>query len=356
MNAMTREELWALLRGKALVEGDMPPAAVSSPWYVRVMLGIAGWIGALFLMGFVGAAFAFVMKSAAASLILGLITCAVACFIFRAARDNDFITQFGLAVSLAGQGMFMVGLINAFKPDLFAVFFGVALFEALLAALVPNALHRVLTSAAAVAALSYALHRLGVVGLAPGVAAAGMAMVWLDERRWADKAWRPVGYGIVLAMLHIEVTHSFQAFLTHEFSRAPGWLAHHGYLIGSGLTSAVFVWTVTRLLTRESIGLSSKTGVAAIVAAIVVGIVAFPAPGAVTALLILLLGFAASSRILMGLGIMALLGFVSHYYYQLQTTLLEKSAVLAAIGIALLVARLALHKAFLSEESEAAHA
>ena len=61
MSATPRDALWAQLRDGGLVEGDLPEVGdARAPWFVRVMLGIAGWIGALFLLGFVGAGFAFV--------------------------------------------------------------------------------------------------------------------------------------------------------------------------------------------------------------------------------------------------------------------------------------------------------
>jgi uncharacterized membrane protein len=59
---------------------------------------------------------------------------------------------------------------------------------------------------------------------------------------------------------------------------------------------------------------------------------------------VLVIGFANGNRVLAGLGIIAMLGYLSHYYYSLQITLLEKSAVLACTGIALLAARVALQR------------
>ena len=70
------------------------------------------------------------------------------------------------------------------------------------------------------------------------------------------------------------------------------------------------------------------------------------APGIAAALLVLLVGFSRGNRILVGIGLLALGGFLSHYYYQLQTTLLNKSMVLAASGFTLLVARAAMQKWF----------
>ena len=56
---------------------------------------------------------------------------------------------------------------------------------------------------------------------------------------------------------------------------------------------------------------------------------------------------------LAGLGIFALLGYLSHYYYSLHATLLEKSVLLVCAGVALLTARLALHRWW--PEREEAH-
>jgi uncharacterized membrane protein len=54
--------------------------------------------------------------------------------------------------------------------------------------------------------------------------------------------------------------------------------------------------------------------------------------------------FANGNRVLAGLGILALLGYLSHYYYALYATLLAKSALLAGAGLVLLAARFALRR------------
>ena len=87
-----RELLWKRLREAQLVTGELPDAGEARvPWFVRLMLGIAGWIGALFLLGFVGAAFAFIFNNAWAALVLGAGACAASIAIFRAAPKNDFM-------------------------------------------------------------------------------------------------------------------------------------------------------------------------------------------------------------------------------------------------------------------------
>jgi uncharacterized membrane protein len=55
--------------------------------------------------------------------------------------------------------------------------------------------------------------------------------------------------------------------------------------------------------------------------------------------MIVLLGYAAANRVLAGIGLAALVFYLSAYYYTLEETLLYKSAVLAATGLVLLASR-----------------
>ncbi|MDO9066939.1 MAG: DUF4401 domain-containing protein, partial [Deltaproteobacteria bacterium] len=122
MNSTVRKDLWERLRKNGLVEGDAP-SVTSTPWYVRVMLGIAGWIGALFILGFVGAGFAMVMRSSGAAIVAGIICCGVAYAIFRMSSKGDFASQFGLATGLVGQVLFGVAIFKQFHSGESAGFF-----------------------------------------------------------------------------------------------------------------------------------------------------------------------------------------------------------------------------------------
>ena len=341
---MSAAELWARLQADGLVEGDRPEReAEPAPWYVRVMLGIAGWIGALFLIGFIGATFITLMEDAASALVLGAACCGCAGFLFVKFREIDFAEQFALALSLAGQGLIAFGLGSALPSGGPSLYLAIALVEAGLAIAIPNFLHRVLTSAAAAVLLSLAIAELELHGLAAPLLSAVLVFVWLDPRRWAreGRLWRPIGYGAVLALLLVETFRLFGA--TWLFGFRPedlGWSAVYGPIVGRALTAAVLVWTAAALARRELA--ERSTFALAVGAALALGVVSLAAPGLASALLVLLLGFAAGNRLLLALGVLSLLGFVSHFYYSLHATLLEKSALLAAAGIVLLAAHWAL--------------
>jgi hypothetical protein len=323
-----------------LADGDVPaPSAPRSPWYVRAMLGVAGWIGALFLLAFVGAGLAFVFDSEMASLIAGAACCGAAYAIFRAAPRNDLASQFALAVSLAGQVMFVFGIYEAVGHgrDNAALPLTIAVFEAVLAATIPSFIHRVWSTVASMVALGYALSLLGWPGLATGFVAAGFAVLWLTEPQWLARGdlWRPVGFGLAFSLLQFELMPlmgSEYLLMGYRVTLSSLWVLW----IGPVLVAAAFIYAISRLLERHGVTPNSRTGMAVLVASVAVALATLKAPGVTASLLILVLGFAGGNRTLFGVGVVGLLGYLSHFYYSLHMTLLMKSAALFGTGLMLI--------------------
>ncbi|HYD57004.1 MAG TPA: DUF4401 domain-containing protein [Burkholderiales bacterium] len=348
MSALTREALWERLRAASLVEGEAPaPDEQRSPWFVRLMLGFAGWMGALFLLLFVGIALAVVVRSAALSVAVGAGACFAATAIFRAAR-GDFASQFGFAVSLAGQGLIGFGLSQLLGARSLASAAALsAVVQAALFALVPNYGHRIWCAFTAAYAAALALANAGLQPFVPALVTGAFLAVWLREfeRPERGELVRAAGYGLAAAALFAAVLqgglwHGLMGLLGERASgpgRALGWA-------GAVASGAVLVAAVLALLRREGVPPGSRPGRFALGAAALLALISLKAPGLGPAVAILVVGYANGNRVLAGAGIAALIGYLSHYYYSLQATLLEKSALLAAAGIALLLLRLALHR------------
>lgn len=353
MKLATSLALWQQLRTDQLVDGDLPAEFGLSPWYIRVMQGFAGWLGALFLLFFVGISLWSDMAESAL-MVVGLFNCAAAWLIFNNMKNSEFMTQFALAVSFSGQMLFIIGLFLSleFHEPSAGIFCGIALFEVLLALLIPNFIHRVFSSFAAMIALSLAMGYVGWYELVPAMTVAVFALVWLNEIRFAEHAYvlQPVGYGFTFALLSLTGSRFYLYDIWGLFGygvyndQAAMWLSSP-WLCTGGI-SAVLCYVVYQLLMREQVAVTSKIGGVAIIGTLLLAALSWWAPSVVIALMIVLVGFAAGNRVLLGLGIVGLGLFLSHYYYQLQATLLTKSFVLAVSGLTLLVARIALNKYF----------
>jgi hypothetical protein len=289
----------------------------------------------------------FVIRSGTSALVVGVIVCVAAAVIFRLAQGKDFAVQFGLATSFAGQALFIFGLLEIFHWRSGSAYVSVALFEAALAIVVVNEIHRAATAFAASVSLSIALWWYGVPHLAPALVTLAFVVIWLNEFSWADRGsvLRPIGYSFVLAALYCNgalLMHGYSRMLGQGFSNLD--LLRLSYWTGRLAIISVFLYTVYRLALREGFGIKDRPTQAALLAGAVIALTSFKAPGIAVGLAVVLLGYANANRVLTGLGLFSLIVYLSLYYYQLQTTLLVKSLSLIATGLVLLIARFALNR------------
>ena len=334
---------WQILLDAGVVSGSEPPAGeLESPWYVRLMLGVAGWIAAFFLLGFVAVGLTWVIKSEGAMLITGLIALALAWFLLRKFNKQDFMSQFALAVSFAGQVLFAAGVFGLFGVELESpvAWIIMTFAQAVLALVMPNTIHRLWSAMAATISFYMVLYSLHFAAIAPAFILAIAAWTWLNEFSWPrhGNAIRPMAYGLLLGLVMADMAGGslqplaeMNVVLQSQPLLAP-WL-------GDLLSGAVLLGVVWALLHRGQAAFSRPLTLAVLAAVILLILVSFKAPGLCVGVCIIVLGFAHGNRILTGLGIAALLVYVSSYYYTLEETLLVKSQVLAVSGVVLLLAR-----------------
>jgi Domain of unknown function (DUF4401) len=348
--------LWAQLHDARLVEGNLPPPPVPrSPWYVRVMLGVAGWIGALFLLGFVGVGFAVVIESATASFVVGVVVCAVAALLLHANPNSDFFGQFGMAISFAGQLLMGVALLRWFEGSLTMVAVTIAVMQGVLFTLIRHFIHRVWTSGWALVAVLWVLGNLGLHAFAPAGALLAFLMLWLvefDHPRHGEQL-RAAGYGIALATVLTLVTQYVGAGALMVGGTPIPRGGDASLALGKLAMSIVLIWAAVMMLRRERVEWNAAAGRIALAGTVILALISWKAPGVGPATAILVMGFANGNRLLAGLGIVALLGYSSHYYYALHATLLEKSVLLVVSGMVLLALRMALRQWWPKEAQDA---
>jgi uncharacterized membrane protein len=344
MKTASRAEIWSRLVAADIVTGPVPPTddeeAMQMPWYVRALIGIAGWIAAGFLLGFVGAALQLFANNTS-SIIGGLVLIAAAYGLLRHANRHAFGSQFAIAMSLAGQALVWSGLDpNLRRPHV--EWLVIAAFQGALAVVLPNFILRVWCAAAAAMATAMLLLVSGAYFLSIGLLAAATALVWLHEFTWprVNALLRAIGYGLTLALIVVQGTvfaiASANGWLSYKMEFVVGWAPRW---LGSLLPGLVLVAVVWRLLARRGSDLDDKNTLVAVFAAALVTAASFKAPGIATGLTLVLLGYANANRSLVGLGLIALLSYLSAYYYLLESTLLMKSLTLAVTGLVLIVLR-----------------
>ena len=342
MNAAI-ENTWRMLLDAGLVTNSTPPVqTLESPWYVRLLLGITGWMAALFLLGFVATGLAWIIRTESVSALAGVMMIATAWLMLARFSRNAFAVQFALAMSFAGQVLFAVGVFGWFgleQGDTLA-WLVMTLAQVTLAAVMPNTIHRLWSAAAAAIAFSMLLHSIGLSFMAPACILALAAWAWLNEFAWVgfSKAIRPMAYGLVLALVSMDMAGGtlqpltgMGVTLSAQNINAP-WLSQ--LLPGAVLLSVVWV-----LLRRWKAAVPGKVSNMALLGTALLVLASLKAPGVSSGVCIVLLGYAHGNRVLTGLGMAALLLYLSTYYYTLEETLLVKSQVLALSGAAVLALR-----------------
>ena len=357
MSALGLSEIFARLHAQGLVAQPeapvLPPYDQESPWYVRLMAGFGAWLGGMFMLGTIMSLFTLALRSAGGMMALGIIMLGIAFALYRAARNSEALQQLGLAASMAGQFALAFGVMDLFHWRSHEIAGFLCLLQIGLVVLMDGVLHRYLSALFAAMAAYWFLAHLHALPLGGAVLAILVAGIWMKEAAWtaANRArlWRPVGHALALALLCWQAPLSLGSMLMWFFNRGsaelavPGWVAPLAYAIClAGVVGEVARSQAPRAWPRW------------VAAAFVVSAAAWLAPGLLTALLVLVLGVAAGNRALVGLAIVAAAWYLGAYYHQMQTTLLEKSAVMVGTGLVLIALRLLLAK--LWPEAEADHA
>jgi hypothetical protein len=303
---------------------------------VKVLLAFSGWLAAFFLLGFVLVGFEFVFENSTAAFIIGGLMIGVALAILRIPK-NEFIEHLALALSLAGQALVIFAIFDTFDHN--GTWLLVALLQVALTIAVRNFVHQVFSSFVAAIALNMALLSWGWFDVVGSFVMFLAALCWLNEFRYPQQIVRATGYGMVLALILLKGTALFGY-------RDMGWVVSQYQpdfwfrpWIVELLTSAVTLYVVWHLLQRYSQGIFTPVSITALLGTVLICALSIEAQGITVGMVIMLLGFAGANRVLLGLGVVSLLFYISSYYYLLDATLLAKSQTLLVVGLALLSLR-----------------
>lgn len=355
---MNAKQLWETLAKSDLVTGEEPQSHdIIIPWYIRVIQGFSGWLAALFIMGFIVIFFGFIFSKPSSDLVITFgILCSIGGYVLIQTLKNDFVEQLGMAFSLCGQILMSIGLFFFSKVELGLGTFILGTYQLILAWIIPQYAHRLLTTAFGLFALLIAINMQGYYGIGSALIAILFGFIWMKEAHWGtlrDK-WEPIGFGVALTMVFSSgflITGKF--ILSETFRSTTGWLFEHAELISSLLIALLFLNIIILLLKEYKVKFNSKTAILSFIAATGLILISFKIYGLSTGMLLVLIGFARHRTVLVVLGSLSVASFFSWYYYNLHATLLFKSIVLIILGLTMLAAWAALNKLFYKQSGKA---
>ena len=329
-----------------------------SPWFISLFFGMSGILASLFFIGFLTLLLdnTGLLDSTLAVFIIGGILSGIGGFLFYNARirHSPFWNSLAFAITLAGQGYIAYALLASEIAEPLNIML-LLLVQLLMTVAIPNFIYRLLSATLALSCLFYLLNYYHLSEVSLGLLALITSVTHLQRYRLAafiPTKWRmnaleitnAIGYASAYVLLSVSVY-----FIAAEYGNSfdsYGEAFSYNYYLAQGLLTLASLYAAYLILKRYHIKLLSAAGLLISAAIVLLGIMSIYVSGLLATSLIIIIATANSQRVLLGLGIIALVGYIFWYYYQLDTTLLVKSASMLVIGIALLLLRWVLIKGY----------
>ena len=338
-----------------------------SPWFISLFFGMSGILASLFFIGFLTLLLdnTGLLDSTLAVFIIGGILSVIGGFLFYNARirHSPFWNSLAFAITLAGQGYIAYALLASEIAEPLNIML-LLLVQLLMTVVIPNFIYRLLSATLALSCLFYLLNYYHLSEISLGLLALITSVTHLQRYRLAafiPTKWRAsffdisnaIGYASAYVLLSISVY-----FIAAEYGNSLnnyGESFSHNYYLSQGLLTLASLYAAYLILKRYHIKLLSAAGLLISAAIVLLGIMSIYVSGLLATSLIIIIATANSQRVLLGLGVIALVGYIFWYYYQLDTSLLVKSASMLVIGIALLLLRWLLIKGYFAQIKSSAN-
>ena len=348
-----------------MVVGDEPQD--DTPWFLHVFFGFSGILSSIFLVGFLTLILyqANLFESSGLQLLFGIVLSAAAFALFKnkKSRHNTFWNSMAFALSGAGQLYLMFALFGSefgskIETPLDTWLF--LLIQVIMTIIMSNSIYRLLSSMAALGGMVYLLSFYQVPELSLGLLALITIVAHLQRYellQYLPIKWRTAGFDISKAIAYASAImlllfsvyivageYSSNDFVSNTFI--------YNYYLAQGLLTLASLYAAYLILKRYSVNLLSKSGGLIICAIVVLGIISVYVSGLLATSLIIVIAMANSQRVLLGLGIFALVSYIFWYYYQLDTSLLVKSGSMLIIGIIMLLTRWLLISRYFADDKQ----
>lgn len=325
-----------------LEAAEIPVKAVSEqqlnrfPWYIKSMLALSGWLGALFIMAMFFFAFSSLLDSEVTCLLMSLLMLVIANRVLSS-PSNEFVEHLALALSIAAQALFVVAVIPLDHDEL--ILLVLALFQATLVVVMPSMMHRVWSTLCCCFALEAVLTPWGLPHFLTSFML--VALAWLVVNEFRLSKWfqlvSGIKFGVVVTLIVLTCTQIFgldSRVFFDSFSPddilLPTWAAAVAYVVSIMISTRY-------LLNYIAIDIRTSKTKLALVMVFALALLTSFAPGMGICVVILLLAYVHSDRVMLGLGVLGLIKYSSTYYYSLEYTLLVKAGVLMLTALLMLL-------------------
>ncbi len=340
-------KLWSTLQNAQCVDdlASLPKQPLYPPWYLAILQGVAGWVAALFLFAFLGSFLTFMFGNLIeeGSLLFGLVFIAIGLWLERKASPQQvFLSQLGFVFGISGllaMGWWLsdvLGFTN--EQDLLVGLLIILLVHSLLT---HHSLNLFLNGIGMTICLIWLLYLWHLPSLIPVTLLLLTCLLHVPILRFTSHYKRLKIFVYALLSWGLLVQPHLSLFLGEVglFQDSLTQLSLKAWVLPWLLSLLVSGYLILAILKQRKVVLTSRLGIACVISWGIVGAIAIPLSGLSSAMLFILLGLQLRDKLMTALAIFSIPLFISAYYYSLNVSLLEKSLLLTALGLLLLLAR-----------------
>ncbi|MFT4301840.1 MAG: DUF4401 domain-containing protein [Desulfovibrio sp.] len=369
------QTLWKDLQAQGAVQADdsLPRSGdPASPWYIRLLLSLGGWLSALLLVCFFGFLLFATLGIDSYEALSILVVSVPVLFLGRtlAAGNKIFSRHFGFALSITGSVGMSIFLFLTFDKPMLACF-ALAVLLVGISIFMRAATYTFLAAATISGCVAIGISFLLYGGMGDGFSAhlasiavnlstlwwvligLGLAFFCVREEKWRGSLRGPIAdawfFGFYAGMLIFQIIALGLPYGLNHFLSMPV-IGAGGIGLGASVGTACVAFSLTRKRSWQ------------VRAAVMTGMVIFIVlsryqPGAALAVFGLVLARQLGNAVMQGFVLAYLLAYMIFYYYNLAVPFSMKSAYLTITGVLLLLLALILHiwKVKISKQ-EASHA
>lgn len=328
--------------------------SVKTPWYIQLLLAISGLFSGALITGFLMVILGNTLRDMLMKLILSGLLLFISFVLFNpqlfkrqaattANKSRTFSEGLAFALSLSAQA-FLAAVIGEQFDSTVTMVSTFMLLQLFLLVAFKDTLHRFISAFIALGCLVWLFSYFQLPELSAPLLALISAAVTLPNSRvmrasrttknpYNYTLFKPLSYASTLMLLMVSVV-----FIVAENTQSIAGVAGdfvYNYFLAQGLLIAVCLYVAHIILSQYSLKLTSKMGRLIALGIIGLGVVSIYISGILATSLVIVLAIANANRTLLALGVSALVGYIFWYYYQLDTSLLQKSASLLAVSIVL---------------------
>lgn len=311
----------------------------TSPWYINVLIGFSAWLSSIFMIAFLFAMEILRFREKSSFFVTGIVFlgAGIGIYLSQKKKPSVFLSQMALALTMTGRIVSVIGF-SLLSKSVTSTTLYVIVMESTLILLYSEKLQRFLSTFVIHGAVLYLFSHNGLVYFVYiYIALISFILygLWVYEPQLSTEHQQellpPVGYGTAVALLTVMAFSTTPA--TRGFLRVEYWWPLTAVMAAVWLLSCYSIAHQYRMKLWGPFGILTAVTLAAFCAT------AYQAPGVTAACFILTIAYYRDQKLLAGLAILGLIGFVILYYYGLRITLLQKSIAMLIPGFILLLAR-----------------